>query len=59
MRVLICAACGYQWDDDGEGAKGIFVMFCPVCDVNMVPLMRDDYTGPAELVEHPDKLPWW
>ena len=59
MRVLICAACGYQCDDPGEGAKGIFELDCDVCGANMVQLMREDYEGPQELAAHPDKMPWW
>ena len=52
MRILICAVCGYQWNDEGEGAKGIFEMDCPVCEANIVNWMREDNPEPHE-------LPWW
>ena len=54
IRILICAGCGYQWDDDGEpdSPKGIFEMCCPVCENNMVQLMRIDDLSVGE-------LPWW
>ena len=34
LRILICAICGYQWDDDSETST--FYMDCPVCDANKV-----------------------
>jgi hypothetical protein len=50
-RVLICAACGYQWNDEGSGST--FELNCPACEANMVNVhapqkkrvMGNDYDG--------------
>lgn len=53
MRILICAACGYQWNDDGTSS--VFWEFCPVCDSNMV----HEYAPHKPHEDHSDPVPWY
>ena len=62
--VLVCGACGYQWNEDcnlTEAKSGprepvvlvpsTFYLVCPVCDANMV----NEYAPDPDGVD----LPWY
>jgi len=59
--VLICAACGYQWNETCEFAEsGIaktFALFCPACESNMV--HHYDPNKEQEMGENYDGMPWY
>jgi len=55
--TLVCASCGYQWDENMYLSQSVFEMFCPVCDANMV--HRYSSTKEDIMGEDYDGLPWF